>query len=181
MTVIFQDNDTNSIGANSSDNKYDSSNVDSNADGSVLERLEYLQQYLNNQVSFSVNSKLSCYPNESSGVAVLAGVGAYTLGSFVEIVPTNTITHDFRLFKLYIDETDDSSTNVWELVFYTGELGSEVEVCRVRQSSGGKVYGDAEIPTPVITANTRISCKAAHSDGGQTITVSLGYQYINGV
>lgn len=178
MSGIMRDNPDNVLGFNSGDNRYDSSSVYKNADGSIIERLEYLQDYLAGQVAFSVNSKISCYPSEDDGVDVLAGTGAYTLGSFVEIIPADTITTDFRLFKMYIDDSTDSSASIWELVFYSGAEGSEVEIARVRQSSDGKVYGDAEIPTPVLSANTRISCKACHITGAETITISLGYQYV---
>lgn len=177
MSSVFKDNPDNSIGANNSDNQFDSSNVNSNEDGSTLERLEYIQSYLSSFVEFSVNSKTSCYPSESVGTDVLAGVGVFTLGSFVEIIPADTITVPFRLFKMYIDDSTDSSASIWELVFYSGASGAEVEIGRVRQSSDGKVYGDAEVPTPVLAANTRISCKACHNSGGETITISLGYQY----
>jgi len=43
MTLGFQDNANNILGADSDDNQFASTNVTGNADGSIIERLEYLQ------------------------------------------------------------------------------------------------------------------------------------------
>jgi hypothetical protein len=43
MTMGFQDNPNNILGADTSNNQYSSTNVGSNADGSMIERLEYIQ------------------------------------------------------------------------------------------------------------------------------------------
>jgi tetrahydromethanopterin S-methyltransferase subunit B len=43
MTTAFRDNPNNILGANTADNQYDSSTVAANADGSIIERQEYIQ------------------------------------------------------------------------------------------------------------------------------------------
>ena len=43
MTMLAKDNLNNAIGVDSADNQFPSTNITSNADGTVLERMEYLQ------------------------------------------------------------------------------------------------------------------------------------------
>ena len=58
-TASDQDFSQNILGANNADNDFSSSNVASNADGSIIERQEYLQTQINTNLDATVSSRLA--------------------------------------------------------------------------------------------------------------------------
>jgi hypothetical protein len=121
-----------------------------------------------------IHKEARVYPTLASGVVVTGAAGAWTLGSFVEVIPASTITDDFDLH--FINVEDVSATDTYEIVFYA----VTTEICRVRFSADIGVFGGAlpALPTltPLIDANTQIQAKIASAAGGsETATISLSY------
>ena len=124
-----------------------------------------------------IHSASKIYPSLANGVSVTAGA-AWTLGSFVEIVPLSAITNDFDIH--YVSIEDISANDVYELVLYSdadGTPGSEVEIGRVRfvRSAVQSATLNAPMRTPLIAANSQIKAKIASSGGGNNATISIFY------
>ena len=112
----------------------------------------------------------NCYPTLANGVAVLGGA-AWTLGNFVEIIPVNTITEDFDIHFISIE--DLSVVEVYEIVLYA--VTTEISRVRVARTANQDSTTQIPIQTPMIKANTQIQAKSATASGGDTATIALHY------
>ena len=115
-----------------------------------------------------------CYPTLAGGVTVTGAAGAWTLGSFAEIVPVNTITEDFDIHFVNIENANVEDT--YELRLYA----TTTEIACVRftttQVAGRLIPAQTNVQTPIISANSQIQAKIASSSGGSdTATISLQY------
>ena len=116
------------------------------------------------------------YPTMAAGVTVTKGVGSWVLGSFVVVVPANTITSPFDIHGINYD--DVTAAGVYEIVLYSGADGSEVEIGRIRCTRTGTTAIATESPfmTVIVAANSQIKAKCAASQAGAgTVVVSLRY------
>lgn len=161
VSVPTQDSADNIVWGDVIGNKSDTHNGDS-----LAARTETLLEH--------VHSASNVYPTLANGVTVTGGA-AWTLGSFVEIVPASTITSDFDIHYLSIE--DISATDVYELVLYKGALASEIEIGRVRFVKNAALDATLNIPiqTKIIDANERISAKIASASGSDNVTFSIFY------
>lgn len=117
------------------------------------------------------------YPTLSDGVTVLSGPSSWQLGDPVEVVPVNTITSDFDIH--YVSVEDISANDVYELVLYadpTG-VGSKTEIGRVRFVRSAVQSATLNVPmmTPLIAANSQIVAKIACADGAYEADITLFY------
>ena len=115
------------------------------------------------------------YPTLAAGVTLTTHANTWVLGTIAEIVPASTITNDFDIHEVTIEDVN-TKEKVYELVLYYG--ASDVECLRVRFSSttnkGGLHTGSCQ--TPIIPANSRIRGQLAIEDGGsKTAKVSIRY------
>lgn len=185
------DNRQNILGYNSNNNQFDSSEVVPNADGSVIERIEKLQVGVGETTDFAahqtilgylnslyqhVHQQARVYPSLADGKVVTGGAGAWALGSFVEIIPANTITGPFDIH--YINFEDASATDTYQLILYSGLGGAEIEIGAVKTKRETATSGTTNVPIqiPAQLANARISAKVASKSGGSdTVTISVYY------
>lgn len=122
------------------------------------------------------HSVCKVYPTLANGVVVTGAAGAWALGAFVVIVPTNTITDAFDIH--HINVAAYNSNDTFELVLYSGANGAEVECGRVRFTRTTNVGSPAHVPmqTPIIAANSQIKAKIASQNGtSNTATISIMY------
>lgn len=125
-----------------------------------------------------IHSNQRCYPTLANGVTLTGGVAAWALGAFVEIVPVNTIPEDYDIH--YLNVAAYNANDVFEIVLYSGAVGFEVEIGRVRVTRITNVGASPHVSfkTPIIPANTRISGKVASQAGtSNTITISILYHH----
>lgn len=118
------------------------------------------------------------YPTLANGVTVSTDGGVWTLGAFVEIVPLNTITDDFDIH--YVSIENINANGVFELVLYSnadGIPGNEVEIGRVRFTRNAIQSATLNVPmqTRIIDANSQIKAKLASDSGGDNAVISLFY------
>ena len=113
------------------------------------------------------------YPTLAAGVQVDTDASAWTLGAFTEIVPANTITDDFDIHA--IDVEDISANGTFELVLYYGASDTEAGRIRFVRTTVQSATLNTVIQTPIIPANSRIRAKVASAAGGQNVTISLRY------
>lgn len=121
-----------------------------------------------------VHSPSKVYPTLAAGVTVTGNAGAWVLGVFAEIVPATTITKEFDIHHICLE--DISANGVYEIVLYQG--ATDIEVGRVRVVQDGVFSGVLNIPfqTALLPANARIRAKVASSSGGgDTVTISIFY------
>ena len=116
------------------------------------------------------------YPTLANGVTLTTGTGAWALGNFIEVIPANAIAKRFRLdtanFAVF------SINTTYEIIFYKGTAGNEVEIGRCRANPGGATSAvhDKPLYTALLDANTRVVAKVANSTASQgTVVVSLTY------
>lgn len=121
-----------------------------------------------------LHSSAKIYPTLAAGVTVTGAVGAWTLGSYAEIVPASTITDAFDVHWIVVESV--SASGIYELVLYA----ATTEIGRVRFSVVDTAQGSTISPIPFIcpiqAANTQIQAKVASSSGGSdTIDISIFY------
>ena len=122
-----------------------------------------------------VHSAQKVYPTQADGVALATHATDWVLGTIVEIVPINTITKQFDIHELLVEDVN-TQDKTYELVLYYG--ADDVECSRWRFASTANKGG---IPaqfgmTILIPANSRIRGRLAIEDGGsKTAKISLRY------
>lgn len=114
------------------------------------------------------------YPTLANGVTVTGGA-AWILGAFAVIVPASTITDEFDIHHISIENI--SANDAYEIVLYSGADAAEVEIGRVRFTKNANLDSILNIPiqTPIIAANSQIKAKVASSGGSDNVTVSIFY------
>lgn len=116
------------------------------------------------------------YPTLANGITVTGHADAWTLGSFVEIIPENTITEDFDLH--WISVSNISANDTYELYLYNGTtlIGVAPEFSRI---TGAGTLVAFRFQCPVQAANSQIQAKLASKAGGsRTLDVKLnGHPY----
>jgi hypothetical protein len=115
------------------------------------------------------------YPTLAGGVTLTTHATTWTLGTVTEIVPASTITSDFDIHEVIIEDAN-TQDKTYELVLYSG--AGDTEVGRARFAVGSTKGGipNATMQTPLIDANSRIRAALAIEDGsGKTATISLRY------
>lgn len=111
------------------------------------------------------------YPTLANGVAVATDAGGWALGSFVEIVPVNTIVLPFDIHWISVEALDD--VTVYEIVLYA----VEVEIGHVRVTKNANLDATMNIPfqCPILDANVQIQAKTASAAGNSVATISIFY------
>ncbi len=132
------------------------------------------------QAIFELSSRMlnpsKVYPTLQSSITLTSSATGWTLGAFAEVVPVNTILAPFALIGACISAASDSS-NTYEIVFYAGDSGSEVEIGRTRLLKGATNVPQYQLQSGVIPANTRISAKCANG-GGSSATIAVALMYV---
>lgn len=145
-------------------NKYNDSYSTDSIYGKVKTLLEHVHEHG------------KCYPNLSDAITITGGVAGWALGSFVEIVPSDTITSPFDIHWIYT--SSGSVSDEYQVNLYEGTLGNEVLICEVPVSRDAAQSGTitARVMTLIQAANTRISAKMASKSGGSdTIKIKILY------
>lgn len=129
----------------------------------------------------TLTGALDVYPTLAAAVQVTCHADAYTYGSYTEVVPASTITGDFFLESIQIEEV--SGTDAFEVSIGTGGAASETEVAVARAYFGHTSNtGHRTIPVRKrIDANTRIAVRAANSSAASAkiVHVSISYRTIS--
>ena len=119
-------------------------------------------------------AKSAVYPTLAAGVTVTGHNDAWTLGTLVEIVPASTITEDFDVHWISIENI--SANGIYELVLYCG--AGDTECGRVRFVQNAVQDSVVAVPfmTPILEKNSRIrSAVASSTGGGDTADISIFY------
>ena len=122
-----------------------------------------------------VHNPAICYPTLADGITINTSSTAWTLGDFTEIIPANTINVEFDMH--FINFEDSSTTGVYELHLFSGEVGEEVLIATIRTSRDANQSGITSVPVqvPVQHANARISGRLASDGGNRNVTLSVYY------
>lgn len=120
-----------------------------------------------------IHSVSKVYPTLADGVTVTTDASAWTLGTLTEIVPASTITDDFDIHA--IDVENISANGVYEIVLYYGAGDTEAGRVRIVQGSVTSATLNTPVQTPLIPANSRVRAAVASAAGGQNLTISLRY------
>tara|TARA_R100000789_G_C3005415_1_gene149927 strand:- start:175 stop:612 length:438 start_codon:yes stop_codon:yes gene_type:complete len=125
----------------------------------------------------SLSGALNVYPTLAAAVQVTCHSDAYTYGSYTEVVPASTITGDFFLESIQIEEV--SGTDAFQVSVGTGTAASETEVAVARAYFPHTSYtGPRVIPIRKrIDANTRIAVRAANSSAASALIVHVSITY----
>ncbi len=121
------------------------------------------------------HSPSKVYPTLADGVTVTAQAADWGVaGALAEIIPASTITSDFDIHFINIE--DVSAARVYELILYQG--ASDVEVGRIRfaKTAGLDPVLDRRVQTGIIPANARIRARLT-SGGVVADTVDITLQY----
>jgi hypothetical protein len=138
-------------------------------------KLDSALVYLERLEDHNHNNQL-VYPTLADPPQLVSGTGKWTLGNFVELIPSNAITSPFDLH--YFNTGIGSLVGTYEVHLFSGTLGNEVLFAKIRLARLSNQTGASPFPimTPVFSANTRISAKLAVSVTTQeTLLCSLAY------
>lgn len=138
---------------------------DSHAGSSLMGKITQLLEH--------VHTPSKVYPTLADGVQVDTDAAAWTLGAFTAIVPASTITDDFDIHHISIENI--SADGVYELVLYYG--ATDIECGRVRFTRTVLTEAVLNIPmrTNLIPANSQIRAKLASNSGNDDATISVFY------
>ena len=102
-----------------------------------------------------------CYPTLADASTFTSTDQKWVLGGFAELIPANAITSAFDIHYLNVEAASDNTT--YEIVLYSGLLGAEIEIGRVRtvKQSVAAGFNGVPIQIPPQPENTRISVKIA--------------------
>ena len=142
-------------------------NTDNHDGTSLFGRLRELIEH--------VHTTQKVYPTLADGVTLTTAAGDWALGAITEIVPVNTITTEFDIHEVLVEDVN-TQDKTYELVLYYG--AGDTECVRVRFAATANKGGvPAQFAmTPLIPANSRIRAQLAIEDGGgKTIKFSLRY------
>jgi len=123
-----------------------------------------------------IHSKQQVYPTLANGVTITGAAGAWVLGNFSIVIPANTITRPFDIH--HVNVASYNANDTFELVFYYGSDGSEIEAGRVRFSRATNTGATPNIPmmSTIIPANSQVKAKIATQNGtSNTATISIMY------
>lgn len=114
------------------------------------------------------------YPTLAAGVTLTAAASSWVLGTTVEVIPASTITDDFDIH--YVQIEDISANGTYEIVLYSGAGDTEVGRVRIVRSAVQSEVLAIPIMTPIIAKNSRIRAAVASSGGAsETVDISLFY------
>ena len=121
-----------------------------------------------------IHSPSKVYPTLAAGVTVTADAASWTLGSFTEVVPADTIASVFDIHWVSLEGI--SANGVYELVLYYGD--TDIECGRDRFTKNANLDSTLNVPmqTPLIPANSKIRAKLASDNAvADTVDISLFY------
>jgi len=122
-----------------------------------------------------VHSAQKVYPTLAAGVTLTTHATTWLLGTIVEIVPINTITNQFDIHEVLVEDVNFQD-KTYELVLYYG--AGDTECGRTRFAAGSTKGGVPAVAmqTILIPANSRIRGQLAIEGGGsKTAKESLRY------
>jgi len=133
MTTAFRDNPTNILGTDSSNNQFASTNVTANADGSVIERLEYIQGQVGSVSAAQVVLQgVAPVATNSTTVVVIAALAGYGDDFFnnqfyMQILhndnsATNAPEKEVRLITDYASATGTFTMTAFSAAVEAGDL-----------------------------------------------------------
>jgi len=122
-----------------------------------------------------IHSAQKVYPTLAAGVTFTTHATTWVLGTITEIVPVNTITAQFDIHEVLVEDVN-TQDKTYELVLYYG--AGDTECGRTRFAAGSVKGGVPAVAmqTVLIPANSRIRAQLAIEGGGsKTAKVSLRY------
>ena len=132
------------------------------------------------EVKEHIHSNSQCYPTLAAPVTLTAGAGAYTLGAFTQIVPASTITNEFDIHSVTVEDSDTNGT--YEIWLYEGASDNFIGHVRWARQSNQVKSDRLTLITATgdhlkLPANARIRAKVAHSGGAGTETIDISIEY----
>ena len=130
-----------------------------------------------NRLNNHAHSKTETYPTLASGKPVQGSTIAWEYGNFAEIIPAGAIDKPFDIHYIKIESSP--GTGVYEIHFFSGKLGEEVDIGSIRIVQPPGAFSTAmSVPfqRPIMPKGTRISAKMA-STVTNTPTVVMSVQY----
>ena len=119
-----------------------------------------------------VHTAQAPYPTLADSVTVTSSASAWTLGSFVEIVPVNTIIGDFDIHFIILSSI--SANDEYELVLYAGT--TLITCIAFVKSAAGEPSIPLTTQSPINPANTQIQAKLASKAAlARTVDVKILY------
>lgn len=154
--------------------------IDTIVDAILVDTGTTLEAKLDNIVDKDSAPIVSTYPANADPVVLQATTTDWELGTWVEIIPENTITETFWIIGLQ----GAMNTNRYGYVeLGTGASGSESKIVGVPSidALGSLGYPGVIFPVPIkVAANTRIAGRLA-SKGTLADTIDVKVIYITGV
>jgi len=112
--------------------------------------------------------EIKIYPPQADPPIFSSGAVAWGWGSWVQVVPANTITRDFIIIGVMIGMEDEGQTRRWDIQVGVGAPGAEspiISLSGVHSYSGTGVYrAGVIIPLSIprrVKANSRVAARVS--------------------
>lgn len=137
--------------------------------GILLGRNDSLIAILNDHA----HSAQRVWRTETVPITLTSGGGAWTLGSFAEMVAVDQITSDFDIHWAIIN--DPNTNESYEIAFFYG--ATDIACGRLCFTRSNNFVNSISVPmmTPLIPANSRIRVKMADGTGGSVAKMKILY------
>lgn len=135
-------------------------------DGDVTHFLNGEGEWSEVSMNLYTTKALKVHPDNVAPVLLVSSGTAWTYGSYVEIVPANTIASDIIIIGMKITR-DVATTGEWQVKLASGVAGSEIAVMDfVGDSEDDTNAGSISFtPIPVkVSANVRLSAKVSDEE-----------------
>ncbi|MFQ6052677.1 MAG: hypothetical protein ACE5OO_00400 [Candidatus Bathyarchaeia archaeon] len=140
--------------------------------------LDNLDAAISNIVNKDSAPVVKVYPAGADGIAVESTTSDWGYGSWVEIIPEDTVTETFWIIGVTMMGVNISTQ--FNLDIGTGASGSE-SVIATLGSYYGAAYAPYSLATPIkVAANTRIAMRLA-TKGTVAKTLTMAVQYVTGL
>jgi hypothetical protein len=122
-----------------------------------------------------IHSPQGITPLGATPAALVAGVGAYTWGAFVELMPAGTTTALFDLHWAIINNPDTNGD--YEIEFVYGQTDTHACYAGFRRSAPTVEVVPMPLMTIRIPAGSRIQARCRHSIGAGAPSVAVSRVY----
>jgi hypothetical protein len=116
------------------------------------------------------------YPVLADPITVTADASGWTLGSFAEIIPANTISNAFHVH--HVEISNISANDNYELYLYSGT--TLISTVAFTKSASGEPNDALDFSSPHIPANGQVQAKLACKGlVARTVDIKLFYHEVS--
>lgn len=152
--------------------------IDTIVDAILVDTGTTLEDLINNIVDKDSAPTTKAYPENADGVNVTSSTSDWAFGSWVEIIPANTITETFWIFGAVENTLSLAIDGILQIGI--GGAGSEVAIMDIKFAHTFHIHTRTNQPMVKVAANTRVAARVA-TEGTSAKTLEISIEYATGL